>query len=194
METHQTILFEIGGSIPTSPLQLHVKEILKLTAANFYKRWHYLGDGGFIHQFSFGAYFDGCLLGAITFGPPLAKEIKGLYSNSSDEFALELTRLAMHDDCPKNSESRFISVAIRLLKKLFPVRIIISYADPSVGHDGCIYRASGFDYKGLTAQKTDYYVDGKRYKGSSTWKWAKEQNGEWLPRPRKHLYVKEFAT
>lgn len=181
-----------GGSIPTSPLQLFVKEITKLTAATFYKKWHYLGDGGFIHQFSFGAYYDNEMVGAISFGPPLAKNIKGLYDSDNQDGVLELTRLAMHDDCPKNSESRFISVAIKLLRKLFNLRLLITYADTAVGHTGVVYKASGFEYLGLTAQKTDYYVDGKRYKGSSTWKYIKQMDGEWLPRSRKHLYIKRF--
>lgn len=182
-----------GGSIPTSPLQLFVKPISKQTAAICYKKWHYLGDSGFIHQFSYGAYYDGIIRGAISFCPPLAKNIAGLYDADNQDGVLELTRLAIEDSCPKNSESRFIAIALKLLRKQYAVRLIITYADPSVGHTGCIYRASGFEYRGLTAQKTDYWVDGKRYKGSDKWQEIKNKNGVWLPRPRKHLFIKEFT-
>jgi hypothetical protein len=46
---------------------------------------------------------------------------------------------------PKNSESRAISVCLRILKKTYPhLRCIISFADACQCGDGTIYRASGF--------------------------------------------------
>lgn len=181
-----------GGSIPTSPLQLYIKRINYETASLFYRKWHYLGSSGFIQQFNFGAYYDEVIVGSISFGAPLAKNISGLYTSDNQEGILELTRLAMVDYCPKNSESRFIAIAIKILRRIYPLRILITYADPSVGHTGVIYRASGFEYKGLTAQKTDYFVNGKRYKGSSVWNQIKNMSGEWKPRQRKHLFIKIF--
>ena len=106
-----------SGSIPTSPLQLLIREIKYITAKDFYKQWHYLGNKGFLASINYGAYYKGQLMGTISFGIPNAPNIKGIYTQKTQSYFMELTRLAMNDGCPKNSESRFIAIALSLLKK-----------------------------------------------------------------------------
>ena len=178
-----------GGSTPTSPLQLFVRPISKATAAWCYRQWHYLKDTGFLHQYSFGAYYDGVIWGAITFHPPSAPEtVMGLFNSTSQSSIYEIGRLAMDDRCPRNSESRFIAVAMRLLRKAVPVKAIITYADSAVGHTGTIYRASGFTYLGLTDPKDDFWIDGKIQQRGKT----RGMGGVWLSRSRKHKFIKRF--
>lgn len=182
-----------GGSIPTSALQYHIRPVEKGLAANIYKRHHYFGDKGFLHSYSFGAFYDGMVWGAITFGIPNAKNIKGLYSADEQEGVWEITRLAFDTRCPKNSESRLIGIAIRLFRKITNVRIIISYADTAQNHTGIIYKATGFTSAGLTAQKTDFvHPDGsiKKLKGVK----YSELEGEWVKRSRKYLFYKDFTN
>lgn len=177
---------EGGGSIPTSPLQLKVKKINKLTAANSYKKWHYLGNTGFISTINYGAYYDGYLQGAISLGSPNAKRMKGYYDENTQGGWWEIKRLAMRDECPKNSESRFISVAEKLLRKTFKVVGIVTLADSGVGHEGTIYKAANYKYLGLSAQKNDFYVNGKiQHRGKS-----KGVDGVWVKRSRKHVFIK----
>lgn len=179
-----------GGSIPTSPLQLRFEVIDPRTAAVAYRRWHYLGDVGFLSQISFGAYFEGELEGAISYGPLSAPEMKGYWDRKSQFGWYEIKRLAMSPNCPRNSESRFIGKTISLLRRRCIVSGIVTYADSAAGHTGIIYKASGFQYMGLTAQKTDFWVDnvnvGQRRQG------IKGKTGEWRPRSRKHLFIKQF--
>ncbi len=57
---------------------------------------------------------------------------------------LELRRLAIAPDAPKNTASSFISWMVRYLKKKCPEREkLISYQDTEV-HTGGIYRAAGW--------------------------------------------------
>lgn len=79
---------------------------------------------------------------------------------------LSLARLWLHDDLPRNSETVVISKAIqpkgmehisragmdwlRIHPPRFPeepyhIRLIVSYADNSVGHAGTIYKAANFE-------------------------------------------------
>jgi hypothetical protein len=103
---------------------------------------------------------------------------------------MELTRLALSDELPKNSESRVIAISLRLLRKLRPsLRGIITYADTAYGHTGIIYQASNFKYQGLTAPKTDLFIGGKPVGKLKGVKYS-ELKGEWRPRSRKHLYIK----
>jgi hypothetical protein len=180
---------EEGGSIPTSPLQLLFREIGPNAAAIVYRRWHYLGDQGFISRINFGAYFEQVIEGAISYGPPNATDLDGYWTRHTQEQWWEIKRLVMSPKCPKNSESRFIAITMKLLRRLVEVRGIVTYADDGQGHVGTIYKASGFTSLGMTAAKSDFWVNGKVQQRGKT----RGIEGEWKPRTRKWLFVKEFA-
>lgn len=191
IEVMQSLFQETeGGAIPTSPLQLRFEVIEPRTAAIAYRRWHYLGGAGFLSQINFGAYFDGELEGAISYGPLSAPEMKGYWDRQTQFGWYEIKRLAMSQRCPRNSESRFIGRTISLLRKRCLVNGIVTYADSGAGHTGIIYKASGFQYMGLTSPKTDFWIGdmniGQRRGG------IKGKVGEWRPRSRKHLFIKIF--
>ena len=64
---------------------------------------------------------------------------------------LELNRMAFDEVLPRNSESRCISIAIKLIKKNAPhIRWILSFSDGTHCGDGTIYRASGFSLTGVS--------------------------------------------
>lgn len=170
-----------GGAIPTSPLQLHIKEIAHATAHHFYTTWHYLGETQFLSSVNYGAFFDGALVGSISYGPPNAKTMNGLYDAHSQKGWWEIKRLAMAQQCPKNSESRFIAISLKLLRASHQVDGLITLADDGVGHRGTTY-------KGLTAPKTDYVVNGKKIQRGK----VAGMGGQWVPRSRKHVYFKKF--
>jgi hypothetical protein len=57
---------------------------------------------------------------------------------------LELRRLAIADDAPRNTASRFIGWMVRDIQKRFPEVVqLISYQDCDA-HNGTIYKASGW--------------------------------------------------
>jgi hypothetical protein len=61
-----------------------------------------------------------------------------------------LTRLWLHDDLQKNSESRVLGVVLRHLKRHTQIKFLVTYADPSIGHVGTIYQATNWLYAGLS--------------------------------------------
>lgn len=63
----------------------------------------------------------------------------------------ELARLWVCDTVPKNAETYLISRAVRYIKRHHrEVHALVSYADPSAGHSGVIYRASNWTSDGRT--------------------------------------------
>ena len=57
---------------------------------------------------------------------------------------------AFSDVLPRNSESRALSIAFRLIKKHYPhIQWILSFSDGTQCGDGTIYRASGFVLTGI---------------------------------------------
>jgi hypothetical protein len=95
------------------------------------------------------------ILGALTLGAgPLNAYC--LVEGASSADCLVLTRLWLSDLLPKNSESRFIGVVLRHLRKHTTLKFLVSYADPAQGHVGTIYQATGWVYTGLS-QATPLY-------------------------------------
>lgn len=63
--------------------------------------------------------------------------------------------MAFSDRLPRNSESRAMAVAFRLIRKHYPhIEWVVSFADGTQCGDGAIYRASGFVLTGLRKNKT----------------------------------------
>ena len=123
-----------------------VKVIPSSIANDFIRKHHYSGKVVNNSKIHFGAFLDNQLHGVMSFGCSLDKsKIIGLVEGTKWNDFLELNRMAFDDYLPRNSESRCISYAIKLIKKNAPhVKWIISFADGCQCGDGTIYRASGF--------------------------------------------------
>lgn len=123
-----------------------LKAITRQQADVIVKKYHYSGKTVNNSQLSIGVFYNGNLEGAMQFGPSLDKRktlnlVKGTPWNG----CLELNRMAFSDKLPRNSESRALAIAMRMIKKHAPhVQWIISFADGTQCGDGTIYRASGF--------------------------------------------------
>jgi len=130
---------------------LIVKPIASADAIAFVKAHHYSGKVAQNSQLHLGVFLDGRLHGVMQFGPSLDKrKIQGLVSGTQWHEFLELNRMAFDDVLPRNSESRALSIAWRLLKKHAPqVKWVVSFADGTQCGDGTIYRAAGFVLTGI---------------------------------------------
>lgn len=115
------------------------------------KAVHYSGKVVNNSQLHLGVFLKGRLEGAMQFGPSLDKrKIQGLVDGTPWNGFLELNRMAFSDALPRNSESRALGVAFRLIRKHYPhVQWVVSFADGAQCGDGAIYRASGFVLTGM---------------------------------------------
>ena len=116
------------------------------------KRVHYSGKVVQNSQIHIGVFLAGKLEGALQFGPSLDKrKIQGLVSETGWNDFIELNRMAFSEALPRNSESRALGVAMRILKQHAPhLKWVVSFADATQCGDGTIYRASGFVLTGIT--------------------------------------------
>lgn len=148
----------------------YAKEIvLKVIPAklgnSFVRSNHYSGKVVPNSSLHFGAFLNGKLHGVMQFGPPMDKsKVLHLVHTSEGKPVLwnemlELNRMAFGLELPKNSESRCIAIAFRLMKKHAPhIKWVLSFADGTQCGDGTIYRASGFkltQIKKNTSQRLD---------------------------------------
>ena len=134
-----------------SAKEIIVKPISSQDAARIVKACHYSGKVVQNSQLHFGVFMDGKCGGAMSFGPSLDKrKMLGIVKDTKWNGFLELNRMAFAEWLPRNSESRAIAVAMRLIRKSYPhIEWVVSFADATQCGDGTIYRASGFVLTGI---------------------------------------------
>ena len=120
-------------------------------ANQFIERVHYSGKVVNNSNLHIGVFYGGTLHGAMQFGSPLDKrKVLPLVNGTQWHQMMELNRMAFDDTLPRNSESRALAIAMKLLRKHAPqVKWILSFADATQCGDGTIYRASGFILTGI---------------------------------------------
>jgi len=123
-----------------------IKPITAHTANALVKKVHYSGKVVANSVLHFGVFLGGRLEGVMSFGSPMIKKnAHKMVEGTTWNGMLELNRMAFSDALPKNSESRALGVAFRLIKKHYPhIEWVLSYSDSTQCGDGTIYRASGF--------------------------------------------------
>ena len=120
---------------------------------------HYLGRIPSI-SYAFGLFRNGDLDGVCCYGTPPSSPLRvGVCGPDWADNVIEMNRLFLIDNT-KLDASWFIDKSLKLLPR---PSIVVSYADPSAGHSGTIYRASNFIYCGLSEKRTDWKVKGKEH-------------------------------
>jgi len=124
-----------------------LKPINSKLANSFVKKHHYSGKVVNNSQLHFGVFYKKQLGGVMSFGPSTDKtKLIWLVENTGWNEFIELNRMAFTDLLPKNSESRSLAIAVKLLKKNAPhLKWFVTFADGTQCGDWTIYRAAGFD-------------------------------------------------
>lgn len=151
--------------------EIIVKVIPSKIANEFVKKHHYSGKVVPNSKLHFGCFLDGKLHGVMQYGTPFVKKnvIKYVQPTAWNEM-LELNRMAFDDYLPKNSESRCISISIKLIKKNAPhIKWILSFSDATTCGDGTIYRASGFNFIGGKTNNSIFRFNGENIHSKVLW-------------------------
>jgi len=77
---------------------------------------------------------------------------------------IELARLVVLDNLPKNVLSRFVSLCLKRIKE--NPCCIVSYADSNMTHHGYIYQATNWIYTGITGERRKF-IDNRTKKNNS---------------------------
>ena len=144
----EQLSFQIGegGALPTSPLQMRVKEMSVFAACRLNMEWHSrlpLIDWSNVvrntYYVCYGASFDNNWFAVAIWSDPVARN-----RLNEGKSILELRRMAICSAAPKNTATWMLGIMIHLIKKRFPaIRKLISYQDTQV-HTGTIYKAAGW--------------------------------------------------
>lgn len=128
------------------------------------------------------------------YGTPSAAALRaGIAGEDEALNVIELTRLWVDDDAPRNGESFLIGRSIKQCGK----EIVVSFADTAENHLGIIYQATNWLYTGLSAKRTDWVIEGEdKHNLSLTDRYSaaevREKYGDKFrlqERSRKHRYI-----
>lgn len=128
----------------------YVKEIGRDYANTLIKRNHYshkFYNATYIHL---GVYMKELLVGVLQYGYAMNPASCGsvVEGTELDQY-LELNRMWLSDDAPKNSESMAISYSIKYIRGKYPkIKWIQSFADERCNCYGVVYQACSFNYYG----------------------------------------------
>lgn len=137
---------------PESPKQLDFKVIRAQTACNLNQQWHSrlpIIDWSNVvrntHYICFGAMFDNEFYASAIWSSPVAQN-RFKYGKQ----ILELRRLAISPEAPRNTATRMLSIMRKHIAKFMPdIALLISYQDTEV-HHGTIYKADNWIATNLT--------------------------------------------
>jgi hypothetical protein len=143
---------------------------------------------------AFGLFLGEELKGVLCYGTPSSHHLRiGIAGPENAGNVIELTRLWVCDSVPRNGESFLIGRTLAMSGK----EIVVSYAEPTMGHIGVVYQASNWIYTGLSAKRTHWCVEGlSQHSQTLSDKYSaaelREKFGDRFSlqeRPRKHRYV-----
>lgn len=150
----------------------------------------------------YGLFDKDELIGALAFATPCSENVRAsVFGEKYKDSVIELHRLHIKDVTPRNTESWFISRCLKLLKEDRPqTKAVISFSDSTQGHQGTIYRATGFYYIGHTGNATFYLDENNRLRHprqngvNITKEMAKEKGWKPVKRFAKNRYLYILAN
>lgn len=147
-----------GGSTPTSALALRFDPLDLATCKKLVRLWHSRLprlNGQVPGGFGYAAEFDGLFYATAVWSLPVARLLP------QDGTCLELRRLAVGPDAPRNTASRMLGWMVRDIVRRRPeARRLVSYQDTEA-HTGGIYRAIGWRPVDCSASQTKWDMPGR---------------------------------
>lgn len=139
-----------------------IKEISKDSALEMIKKYHYSNTLPKINKHFVGFYLQDELVGVVTlgWGTRPRHTIQRIFPSLDTKDYLEIGRMCMTEEMPRNSESQMISQLIKWIKLNMPeLKVLFTWADGMVGKVGYVYQASNFIYAGYSGGEM-YMKDG----------------------------------
>ena len=139
-----------------------IREISKEQALEMIMLYHYSNTLSKLNKYFLGFYLESELVGVVTlgWGTRPRHTIQKLFPNMTTAEYLEIGRMCMTEDMPRNSESQMLSQCVKWLKRNHPeIKILFTWADGMLGKVGYVYQASNFIYTGKVGGEM-YIQDG----------------------------------
>jgi hypothetical protein len=145
-----------GGATPTLPLHFVIRPIGHLTAKNWVERWHYSGRIPTGKNINYGLYAGPELYAIIIYGIGVNPYQAAFLGVSS---VVEIKRMCRREPRLDYPLSRLIRLTMKMMRQQMPFDAVVAFADPEHGHEGTVYKAAGFEYRGVT--NAEFHLEDK---------------------------------
>lgn len=140
-------------------ISLEVRQVGKEEALGMVMKYHYSNTLPKLNKYFLGFFLGGQMVGLMTLGwgtRPL-HTIAKLFPSLETKDYLEIGRMCMTEEMPRNSESQMISSCVKWLKRNHPeIKVLFTWADGMLGKVGYVYQSCSFLYAGYNM--TDIYL------------------------------------
>lgn len=139
-----------------------IKEITKKEALEMIQKYHYSNTLPKLNKYFVGFYLEKELVGVVTLGWGTRPKhtIQRIFPSLDTKDYLEIGRMCMLDEMPRNSESQMLSQLIKWLKNNHSeIKVLFTWADGMIGKVGYVYQAANFIYAGYSGGEM-YMKDG----------------------------------
>lgn len=137
---------------------IEIRKIPKHLSLTLIQKFHYSNTLPSINKIFLWYYIDWVIKWTITlwYGTRPLHTINLLFEDVNVDEYLEIWRMCMDEDMPRNSESQMISLLIKRLRKNIPkLKVLFTWADGMMGKPWYVYQACSFEY--CWYSRTDTY-------------------------------------
>ena len=139
-----------------------VRTVALARAVKIVKRFHYSGGSANTATYRYGLFRkdnpNKCY-GVALWIPPTKSAALATYPRDW-KGVLCLSRLAINPKAPTNAASFLLGRSMRMIdRKRWPC--LVTYADTWQGHTGAIYKATNWEYIGMTRPERTYQINGR---------------------------------
>ena len=131
-------------------------------ARDMISRLHYSLGSSKQAVFVFGLFrcFDGKLAGVTQWIPPTREAAMSVSDGKDWRGVISLSRMVVEPWVPKNACSFLLARCVHQIRMDGRYHTLLTYADTAVGHGGGVYKASNWEYLGLTKGRDVRWLDG----------------------------------
>jgi hypothetical protein len=120
------------------------------------EKWHYSHRIPTGKNICFGLYANDSLYAVIVYGTgvnPYQADFLGVKT------VVEIKRMCRREPRLGYPLSRFIRLTMKMLSRQVEFNAVVAFADPEYGHEGVVYKAAGFQHRGMT--NAEFHLVGK---------------------------------
>jgi hypothetical protein len=142
---------------------MEIREVSREDANELVSFYHYSDVMPRATKLYIGGFLGEILIGVMTLGWGVQpkRTIKKIFPSLNQEDYFEIGKLCLDERMPKNSESKFMSLCFKHIKKNYPkIKLIYSWSDGLLGKPGFVYQASNFLYGGSIWSKRYFTKEG----------------------------------
>lgn len=152
-------LFDLG--VPDWSQEIRIRPSTLDTARTWFAKYHYSGTPGTEGATFFGAFAPDMIAMVAVGNTSNEHGIAGKFDLGRWRGNLEITRVAVHPDSPRNTATKVVAAVLRFEAGM-GVDWLFSYADTGQGHHGGIYQALNAVYVGVSEARPGYLLNGEK--------------------------------